>query len=144
MDLNHYTLPQLQQLGARIAKEIARQEAASKATVLKKLRRLAREHGVSLEEVVNSAAPAPMTPAAAPRSSENRMPTLRAKYRHPSNSQLAWSGRGRKPRWVEAWLAHGGSLDALETAAEKFDKRSGRKALSAPIEVSDVSAAATA
>ncbi len=31
--------------------------------------------------------------------------TVEAKYRHPSNPQLAWSGRGRQPKWVVAWIA---------------------------------------
>lgn len=36
-------------------------------------------------------------------------------YRHPDNADLEWSGRGRKPKWVEVWLAEGGTLEALAT-----------------------------
>lgn len=35
------------------------------------------------------------------------------KYKHPQNGTLTWAGRGKRPRWVNEWLAGGGSLDAL-------------------------------
>ena len=38
---------------------------------------------------------------------------VKVKYRHPENAGLEWTGRGRKPKWVEAWVANGGSLDNL-------------------------------
>lgn len=37
-------------------------------------------------------------------------------YRHPEHTNLGWSGRGRKPRWVEDWLENGGTLEQLSTA----------------------------
>lgn len=39
-------------------------------------------------------------------------------YRHPDNADLTWTGRGRKPAWVEAWLEDGGTLDDLSTPAQ--------------------------
>lgn len=37
-------------------------------------------------------------------------------YRHPENNELEWTGRGRKPKWVENWLAiAGNTLDDLKT-----------------------------
>lgn len=39
-------------------------------------------------------------------------------YQHPEHPHLGWSGRGRKPKWVEAWLATpGNTLDALKPPA---------------------------
>ena len=42
---------------------------------------------------------------------------------HPSNRALTWSGVGPKPDWVNAWLVTGGTLYALEVAAEKLAPR---------------------
>lgn len=39
------------------------------------------------------------------------------KYRHPENNELEWSGRGRKPKWVEHCLTNGMTLQQLEIAA---------------------------
>lgn len=30
--------------------------------------------------------------------------TLKAKYGHPTNSELTWAGRGKHPNWVTQWL----------------------------------------
>ena len=35
------------------------------------------------------------------------------KYRHPQNHDLAWTGKGRQPKWVEAYLDQGGQLADL-------------------------------
>jgi len=39
------------------------------------------------------------------------------KYRHPDNAELEWTGRGRKPKWVEHCLTNGMTLQQLEIAA---------------------------
>jgi DNA-binding protein H-NS len=36
-----------------------------------------------------------------------------AKFRHPENSALTWSGRGRKPRWFLEALSTGKTEDEL-------------------------------
>ncbi|MBC6441741.1 MAG: H-NS histone family protein [Rhodobacteraceae bacterium] len=58
----------------------------------------ARELGYSLSQLAN-------------RSSEKmRNPP---KYKHPEDSALTWSGRGRQPAWVRAHLEAGKPLDEL-------------------------------
>lgn len=53
----------------------------------------------------------------------DRLDALPPRYMHPSNRSLAWSGEGRRPEWIETWLSQGGSLYALEIAAEKMAPR---------------------
>ena len=36
------------------------------------------------------------------------------RYRHPENSAITWSGHGRKPQWIVAWLAQGKEMSELE------------------------------
>ena len=38
---------------------------------------------------------------------------VKIKYRHPENGALEWTGRGRKPKWVEAWLVSGNNMESL-------------------------------
>jgi DNA-binding protein H-NS len=122
MDLSQYTLAELKQLRARIARQIEKQQSAGKASVLRKINELAREYGLSLEDLLADSA-GPSTPKAASKSAAARKSPLPAKYRHPSKRDLGWSGRGRKPQWVAAWLASGGSLAALEVRARKLAKK---------------------
>lgn len=117
MELSTLNLSDLRKLAGKIEKEIEKRAASARAGLLKKLSKLAKEHGVSLGDLVGTSpatAPAKRAPVAAKKA------PLSAKYRHPSNKNLAWSGRGRKPGWVDAWLANGGTLSALEIAAQKL------------------------
>jgi DNA-binding protein H-NS len=34
-------------------------------------------------------------------------------YRHPDNPGMAWTGRGKPPRWVTEWIHDGKSLETL-------------------------------
>ena len=45
--------------------------------------------------------------------SNQRQPVL-PKYRNPDNHSETWSGRGHRPRWLEAQLAAGKTIEDLE------------------------------
>jgi hypothetical protein len=51
-----------------------------------------------------------------PGSKEKKATKPAVKYRHPNDHTLTWTGRGKKPQWVEFWLAHGGSMSDLDVA----------------------------
>ncbi len=131
-NLSIYTLPQLKQLIARIEKEITKRQSVTKIDLLKKLTKLAKESGLSLDDVLRNATPTlAKAPKVASKGKVARNEPLPIKYQHPSNRDLAWSGRGRRPQWVEAWLAQGGAMSALEIAAQKMAGRGTKKATEA-------------
>jgi DNA-binding protein H-NS len=39
------------------------------------------------------------------------------KYMSPNNSDLTWTGRGKKPEWMAAWIAKGNDPNDLLIAA---------------------------
>jgi len=124
MDLKSLSLGKLETLKKRIAREIEVLERAGKADVIKKLRKLAAAEGFALEELL-SVQPQPQAtaPAKAKRGrkavAKKRAP-LPIRYAHPGNPELKWSGRGRRPSWVELWTQNGGAMSALENAAERL------------------------
>ena len=92
-DLESLSLGELKKLQKDVAKAIATFEDRQKAEARAKVEALARELGYSLAELVGTETKSARAPAA-------------AKYRHPENPALTWSGRGRKPQWfVEALSA---------------------------------------
>ena len=46
-------------------------------------------------------------------SEHDRRRGVSPKYRNPDSPSETWAGRGRKPKWVEDYLARGTSLEEL-------------------------------
>lgn len=124
MDLKSLSLGKLNTLNLRIAREIEVRERVGKADVITKLRKLAAAEGFALEELLGMP-PQPQATATATAKAkrtkkavaQKRAP-LPVRYAHPGNPGLKWSGRGRRPSWVELWTQNGGAMSALENAAE--------------------------
>ena len=105
MDLSTLSLVELRELQQQIPAELKRREQKEKADVLNELRAFAKTRGFSFEELVGKEAKPAATGLAGTK--------VKPKYRHPENADLEWTGRGRKPKWVEAWLANGNALEGL-------------------------------
>lgn len=92
----------LQELIAQ-QQELTRQiEAARKAEVadaVAQIRKLMADYNLSVEEITEKASP-------------KKGAKVAAKYRNPETGDT-WTGRGRQPKWVEAALASGKTLDDL-------------------------------
>lgn len=103
MDISTLTVAQLRDLQQQIPAEIKRREAQEKVNVLNELRAFAKTRGYAIEDLLG-------------KEIKVKTPTgnkVKVKYRHPENAELEWTGRGRKPKWVESWVANGGSMDNL-------------------------------
>jgi DNA-binding protein H-NS len=103
MDLSTLSVAQLRDLQQQIPAEIKRREAQEKINVLNEVRAFAKTRGYAIEDLLGKE-------VKVKAASGNK---VKVKYRHPQNVELEWTGRGRKPKWVESWVANGGSLDNL-------------------------------
>ncbi len=106
MDISTLSLAQLKELERLIPKEIKRREVEEKAKVRKELEAFVQARGFSLNDLVGG-------DAGEKTRSSRAGGKVAPKYRHPQQADLEWTGRGRKPKWVEAWLSNGGSLTQL-------------------------------
>ena len=102
MDLNNLSLSELKNLHSDVTKAINDYEDRKKKEARAELEAKAKEMGFSLAELLGTAAP-----------EARKRRTAVAKYAHPENSSLTWTGRGRKPKWVSEALAAGKSLSDL-------------------------------
>lgn len=109
IDLNSLTLPELEKLRKDVARAIETFRARQKAAARAELEELARARGFTLAELLEAA------PARSRRRAAREAPA--AKYRHPENPALTWSGRGRIPGWIKAHEAAGKSREDFRITA---------------------------
>jgi len=105
MDFSQYTIEQLEAFQDEIAKEIKAQRDAKRRSLRKDMERLAKESGISLDELFDEVTTKP--------SNESKRPVA-PKYRNPNDASQTWTGRGRQPFWLIAALAEGKQLADLE------------------------------
>ena len=98
-DINAMNLDQLKQLKKDIEKAINSFEARRLAEARKALEAKAAELGVSLAEIMGG------------KPAKGAKAAVAAKYAHPENPSLTWSGRGRTPRWIADLEAKGGKRE---------------------------------
>ena len=101
MDITTLSVSELKTLLAQIPKEIERRQKDEKVRLLKDLESMAAERGFSLSDLLGE-------------SPKKERAPVSVKYRHPNNDSLAWTGRGRQPKWVTEFLQNGGNLEQLK------------------------------
>ncbi|MGY6632857.1 MAG: H-NS histone family protein [Alkalilacustris sp.] len=101
IDLGHMSLEELKALHKDVTVAIDTYRDRQRDEARKVLEEKARELGFKLDEL-----------ASAP-GGRRKGKSGPARYRHPENPALTWTGRGRRPNWVVAALEQGRSLDDL-------------------------------
>jgi DNA-binding protein H-NS len=102
MDLSRLSLADLRALHKQVMQEIKVREQEELAKAREQIIAIAQSVGMPLKELIGSDM----------RGKPANGGTT-ARFRHPANKSLRWSGRGRQPKWVKDWVASGQSLDAL-------------------------------
>jgi DNA-binding protein H-NS len=111
-NLDSMTEAELRQLIQDAEKVLERLIAQRARSTLKEARRLAAEVGFEVTFAKAGKPAGGKAKAAAPRSKAVQ------KYRNPDNPVETWAGRGRPPKWVQAALEAGQSLEDLAIARE--------------------------
>ena len=103
IDLDSLSLDELKALQKDVNKAVENYDAKRKQEAQAAVEAKARELGFSLAELVDGTG----------KAGKKARTSQPAKYRHPENASLTWSGRGRQPGWIKEALANGTSLDEL-------------------------------
>lgn len=106
VDLNNLSTEELEQViaEARARIEHKREEAVVKARA--EIERIAASTGYSVKDLLGMGKPRP-------RAGTAKAAAVADKYRNPRNPEQSWSGRGKRPRWLQEQLAKGGKLESF-------------------------------
>jgi DNA-binding protein H-NS len=86
---------------AALEKKIAEAQRTAKADAIAKVKALMAEYGLTAADLAGKTGGAPKSDAGK---------KVAAKYRDPATGQT-WTGRGLKPKWLQAALTTGKSLE---------------------------------
>lgn len=111
---------ELAALGALIERELAGRRDQRRKDFFASIRTQAQALGVAPEELAAELGRKPVRGAVAARAGDGRASSrdgadgrakVKPKYRNPGNPSQTWAGRGVKPRWMQALLAQGSTME---------------------------------
>ena len=110
MKLASLSLNELEVIQKKVNREIQKRRSKAQEEGLKKIKLIAAECGLTATELKGISST--KRSVARKKIAQKRGPVA-PKYRDPSNAENTWTGRGRKPKWVEAFLNGGGRLEQI-------------------------------
>lgn len=96
-ELDRMSLRELQELELKVQKARAGVQDRSRSELRKKMEAMAADAGFKVSDIFGG------------RGGKGR--TVAAKYANPDDPSETWTGRGRKPRWLNAKLQGGSKIE---------------------------------
>lgn len=93
--------------------EVEKLKADARQGVIEQIKAQIKLHGLEVSDFFPQAVTEKKTRAKRGQSTQSRKPKGPAKYRNAIDPNQTWSGKGRKPEWVNTYLANGGDLENL-------------------------------
>lgn len=109
VNLKGMSRKELEKLKKDIDKQLEKVADDEKRAALAAAEKAAKAMGYSLSDLAEVKTVRKSTP----KKSDGRS-KVAPKYANPENADEKWTGRGRKPKWVEAFLAQGGDLETIK------------------------------
>jgi DNA-binding protein H-NS len=98
IDLDNLSITELDRLKNTIDSAIENKRQTELLEVRQKLEELIDSSPFTLQEVLDA---------------KGMRKPVKPKYRNPSDASQTWTGRGRRPRWVDECINSGTSLDDM-------------------------------
>lgn len=102
-DLSNYSLAQLRKLETQVVDELKTRQFLGISQAREQILHIAQSAGISVTELLSGK-----------QSKASKGQQVPVKYRHPDDPTQQWSGRGRQPRWVKAWISSGKNLAEIK------------------------------
>jgi DNA-binding protein H-NS len=98
LNLSALSASELQALKGEIDKELATRE--TKLQALEEIKQLATSKGLKFDELLTEL-------GFSKGGTRAKLGPAPIRFRHPDNASLTWSGRGKRPRWMNEALSSG-------------------------------------
>jgi DNA-binding protein H-NS len=105
IDISSLTVPELEALIEQAAALIESKRSQAVVDAKAEIERIAASTGMSVEELLG------LRGSKAPKKVAGAKKPVADKYRNPKDYTQTWSGRGKRPRWLQEILDKGGKLE---------------------------------
>lgn len=107
------TYADIQKQIAKLQTQAERMRKGSIDKAIGQIRELMEKNGISIADLTEALA-AKGKRGRKPGKADGGTPTaVKLKYQAPTDPSQTWSGRGRKPKWVQEWIDAGNELEKL-------------------------------
>lgn len=103
INLEKMSLPDQIQLQKDLVISIKQKQKTERIALRKQMEELAEQSGFTFDEIASASKAKKM----------RKTSKVDPKYANPEDKTQLWTGRGRRPKWVEAALADGKNLDDI-------------------------------
>lgn len=103
IDLSSYSIEELKELVDKAKNEVATKEQNRVQQVRSQIEQLAGELDMSVEEL--------MRYDGRRKLKSSVKPVGKIKFQNPANPKQTWTGRGKRPRWLQDALDEGANLE---------------------------------
>ena len=100
MDLSNMSAVELRKLEEKIKLEMKKRERQDMVKAREQILAIAQSVGIPLKDLMASGA-------------RTKSGAVAVRFRNPDDRSQQWTGRGRQPKWVKAWVDSGKALDLL-------------------------------
>ncbi len=102
VNLTNLSLSELHELEKDVSKRITHRKEEDRKRVLHQMKALAAGIGMTIDEAL-----------AGDKRPKSKRGQVKPKYKNPDNPSETWSGRGKKPAWVQQAIQQGKTLEDL-------------------------------
>jgi DNA-binding protein H-NS len=99
-DLSKYSITQLRALEVQVIDELKTRHFLSISKAREQILHIAQSAGLSEKDL-----------RAIKARKTSKQSTVAVRYRNPTDPTQQWSGRGRQPAWVKAWVESGKNIE---------------------------------
>ena len=112
LDYDQMDTQQLQDIQQKVHTALTKRKREQISAVYQQIIDIVKSNGLTVEELIE------FSQKKSKKSASSHKRQVAAKYRHPDNASLTWTGRGKQPRWVVDALASGLTLEGLTIQGE--------------------------
>lgn len=105
INIENLSIAELEDLIEKAADLIEKKRADALVNAKAEIEKIAATTGYSVEELLGLRA------GKAPRKAAAAKKPVADKYRNPKDHTQTWTGRGKRPKWLQEMLDQGGKLD---------------------------------